>query len=69
MSPFIGHPQGISKDSLELLDRALARLWWDQVLRSADTVVNAGAAPNDSAAAEKTPAPAAGEPRRSPAKR
>jgi hypothetical protein len=69
MSPFIGHPQGISRDSLELLDRALARLWWDQVLKSADAVVKTGERPNGSPA-EKTTAPAAaGEPGRSPAKR
>jgi hypothetical protein len=69
MSPFIGHPQGISKDSLELLDRALARLWWDRLSSGADAVVKAGERPNDSPAAERTTTPAGGEPRRSRAKR
>jgi|GEM_PF-5336186 len=44
MCPFIGHPKGISAESLALLDRALTNLWRDQMrkneITAADTSTN-----------------------------
>jgi hypothetical protein len=62
MSPFIGHPQDISADALELLDRALSCIWRDELLK-------ARAKDADQPAEPALAVPASRQLRRSPASR